>query len=239
MGRLFVAFAALCSVNFVCAQWNDDAKKCFEITGNPDLQIKHCTSAIASGQLSNPNLAVTLYNRGAAWLTKSDLTHTFEDFDAALKLDPKLASALLGRGQVNFIQGHFEPAASDLEQSQRLEPDAYAAIWLFLARARNGQDGTTELNTNIKTLKGDKWPTPILAMLSGKMTADAVQGKAHDSNSKVMSAQQCEANFYIGQWLLTKKNSTQARARLQQAADKCPKSFIEFVAASAEIKRLK
>jgi lipoprotein NlpI len=233
------ALTMLACLNFAQAQWNDDAKKCFEINDNADLQIKHCSSAIASGQLSGPNMAITLYNRGAAWMTKGDLPHALEDMDASLKIDAKLASALLGRGQINYAQGRFALAAADLEQAQNLEPDAYATAWLFLARARDGKDGAAELASNMKSLKSDKWPMPIIGLLSGKLTAEATQAKARDSNAKIMLAQQCEANFYVGQWLLTKKNTAQASARLQQAVDKCPKTFVEYVAAVAELKRLK
>jgi lipoprotein NlpI len=239
MRHYLAAAAGMCVIGLAQAQWNDDAKQCAELSGNPDLQIKHCTKAISSGQLSGPNMAVTLSNRGGAWLVKEDLPHALEDFTAALKVDAKLASAQLGRGQVNFAQGRYNLAALDLEQAQRLEPDAYATIWLYLARARDGKDGNAELATNVKALKGDKWPMPVIGLLSGKLTVEAATAKARDANAKTELSQQCEANFYIGEWLLTKKDLKQASARLQQAVAKCPKTFVEYVTAAAEAKRLK
>ncbi len=236
---VMVVLTALCCAGVAQAQWNDDAKQCFEISGNADLQIKHCTSAIASGQLSPPNTAVTLNNRAAAWMIKGDLPHALEDYDAAIKFDAKLTSAYVGRGQVNFSQSRFDLAATDFEQAQGLEADAYTTIWLFLARARSGKDGSAELARNAKLIKGDKWPFPLLSLLSGSAKPDATLAKARNANANAERAQLCEANFYIGEWFILSKNTTEAKKSLKQAATQCPQTFVEYVAATSELKRLK
>jgi rhomboid protease GluP len=49
----------------------------------------------------------------------------------------------------------------------------------------------------------------------------------------------CEAEFYIGEWHLLRGNNADARSALQAAADTCPKGFVEYDGAVAELKRLR
>jgi len=49
--------------------------------------------------------------------------------------------------------------------------------------------------------------------------------------------ERCEANFYIGEWQL-KQDEAAAVQSLKAAADTCPKTFVEFDGATAELKRL-
>jgi len=50
--------------------------------------------------------------------------------------------------------------------------------------------------------------------------------------------ERCEAQLYIGEWHLLRGNGAEAKPALQAAVDTCPKDFIEYVAAVAELKRL-
>ena len=66
MRRLLIANALLFLLAGPArAQGNDDAQKCAE-TSIPDLALARCTRAIQSGELSEPNMAAALNNRGNA-----------------------------------------------------------------------------------------------------------------------------------------------------------------------------
>ena len=52
-------------------------------------------------------------------------------------------------------------------------------------------------------------------------------------------AQQCEAQFFIGQWHVLKGNAVEAETALKVAVETCPKSLIVYAGAVAELKRLK
>ena len=57
----------------------------------------------------------------------------------------------------------------------------------------------------------------------------AAAGKANEK---------CEAAFYAGEWQLARGNGVDAKASLQIARDTCPKAFVEYSGAVAELKRL-
>jgi hypothetical protein len=50
--------------------------------------------------------------------------------------------------------------------------------------------------------------------------------------------ERCEAQFYIAEWELTRSDHPAAIKRLSDAVEICPKNFIEYPAARAELKRL-
>ena len=52
------------------------------------------------------------------------------------------------------------------------------------------------------------------------------------------SEEQCEAEFYSGEWHLLRGMRATAATHLRAAADICPKDFFEYRAALAELQRL-
>ena len=71
--------------------WNDDAQTCQNQSGDPAIDA--CTRAIASGQLSQTNLAETYMNRGVEWRHKGDDDRAMADYDEAMIKDTKLPVA--------------------------------------------------------------------------------------------------------------------------------------------------
>ncbi|MHB8697677.1 MAG: tetratricopeptide repeat protein [Sulfuricaulis sp.] len=187
----------------------------------------------------NPHPRI-FYNRGNAWSDKKDYDRAIADYNEAISLNPQYAYAFHNRGDAQFYQGRFRLAASDFVQWQKLRPDdAYAAIWLYLARARGGaKDAASQLTADTRRLKADVWPAPVVALFTGKGTPQTVQDKAANADPKVQKDQMCEANFYLGQWHLLQHQKEEARSLFQQAQDKCPKNFVEYNDAVAELRRM-
>jgi rhomboid protease GluP len=52
------------------------------------------------------------------------------------------------------------------------------------------------------------------------------------------SNERCEAQFYLGQWHILRREPTDAVKLLRNAVETCPKTFIEYAGAVAELKRL-
>jgi len=182
----------------------------------------------------NPTDANAFNSRGNAHNDKQDYDRAIADYDMAIRLDPNAVSSYRSRGYANFYQVNYAAAASDLARAVELQPDqAYAAIWLYLARARAGDPGAAaELETNAARLKPADWPYPVAELYLGRRTtADtlAATGKAGD---------RCEAQFYVGEWHLLKGDRAAAGAALKLAADTCPGTFIESLGARAELRRL-
>jgi lipoprotein NlpI len=56
--------------------------------------------------------------------------------------------------------------------------------------------------------------------------------------SAITSDERCEAQFYLGQWHILRRELTDAVKLLRDAVEICPKPFIEYKGAMAELKRL-
>jgi lipoprotein NlpI len=107
--------------------WNDDAQKCKDQSGDPAIEA--CTRAIASGQLSQPNLATTYMNRGVEWRHKGDDDRAMADYNQAIGLNPNYAMAYNDRGNVWADKGEFGRAIADYDQAIRLDANYAKAYY--------------------------------------------------------------------------------------------------------------
>ena len=102
---------------------------------------------------------------------------------------------------------------------------------------RAGTLDQAALAADLSELDVDDWPAPLLDLYRGKMSADKVYSEAASRDAQTAINQKCEADFYIGEWQLARKNETAAKPLLQQAASECPHNFLEYFTAQVELKR--
>ena len=184
----------------------------------------------------DPNNAAVHYDRGLSYSRNRDYDRAIADYSRAIELDSKYARAYI-RGYARFYKGEFATAAADLQRLIELQPDdpyvPYVMLFVFLACARSGEDATSELKTNVGLLKTQKWPYAVIELYLGARSPDATLAVV------AMPNEQCDAQFYIGQWHLLRSNRPEASMALQTAADICPKRSAEYSGAIAELERLK
>ena len=202
--------------------------RAYKSKGDYDRAIQDYDQAI---QLDPKNIAPYL-DRSDAYESKGDHDRAIEDYGQALQLDPMNADAHSRRGRAYFYQGNFKAAVVAFSRANELEDDAYSTIWLYLARAHGGEDGTAELEAKAARLKSKDWPYPVIELYLGRRSPDDVLSVASNAEER------CEAQFYNGEWYLLRGNRTVAATALQAAADICPKDFFEYKGALAELKRL-
>lgn len=178
-------------------------------------------------------------DRGSARLSLGDDAKAQEDFAKATQLAPKDPQAWFNRGAAALGAGDKAQAVESLEQALKLDPqNVYAALWLFLAR-----DGSDQAKADLRAFTGKAskkdWPFAVTQLYVG--AADAAQTLATAKGAD----QECEARFYIGAQNLSKgaqnlskSDKDEARASLSRAVETCPKNFMEFFRATAELKRL-
>src|SRR6266852_724179 len=105
-----------------------------------DLRIDTCTNLIQSKGLSQDRLAIAFQNRGSAYVAKGDTDRAIQDFNQAIKLDPKYANAFNSRGIAFQAKGDNERAIQDYGQAIRLDPgNANALNGRCWVRAASGQ----------------------------------------------------------------------------------------------------
>jgi tetratricopeptide (TPR) repeat protein len=113
----FLTLAMLLSTSPVAA---DDEATCVNAGG--DEAVAACTRAINSGRWTGSHLAWAYTDRGAAYRGKGDNDRAFQDFDQAIRLDPKIAAAYGNRGIAYHFKGDDDHALQDFDQAIRLDP---------------------------------------------------------------------------------------------------------------------
>jgi tetratricopeptide (TPR) repeat protein len=61
-------------------------------------------------------------NRGVAWNDKREYDRALADYAEAIRLDPDLAPAYLGRGWARQMKGQYDEAITDYTEAIRLDP---------------------------------------------------------------------------------------------------------------------
>jgi tetratricopeptide (TPR) repeat protein len=182
----------------------------------------------------DPNNAVAYNSRGDLYQTRNEHARALENYGEAISRQPDYLVAYGNRALVRFYQGEFAKAADDFKRVADAQPNAYSALLLYLSltRAGNANGARTELTKAAGKLKAGEWPYPVVELYLGRKAPQAVEAVAGKPDEK------CEAQFYIGQWHLVRGARPLAAKALQAAADTCPKDFVEYRGALAELKRL-
>ena len=126
-----IALAALTSIGGIAAQAQTDQQLnwCNGKGGaTPDMQIGGCTAAIQSGKFTGKNLAIAFYARGIGYQTKNQFDRAIQDYDQAIKLDPKHALAFNNRGLAYKSKGQIDRAIQDFDQAIRVDPRSALAF---------------------------------------------------------------------------------------------------------------
>jgi lipoprotein NlpI len=105
-------------------------------------------------------------------------------------------------------------------------------LFRYLARERLKQDGAAELGASAARLKSKDWPYAVIDFYLGLRSLAEMRAAADRPTEK------CEAEFYTGAWHLLRGSNAEARTALEAAVDTCPKHYIEYTGAVAELKRL-
>jgi len=113
---------------------------------------------------------------------------------------------------------------------------AYAALWLEIVGKRQGL--ASRLAQTSTQLDMTKWPAPVVKLMLGQLTADAVLASADDPNQTTKNNHVCEANFYSGIIALQNGGKDEAAKLFRLAVDGCPKTYAEWYGANAELKAL-
>lgn len=194
----------------------------------------------------DPNLIGAYQNRANVLREKGQYKQAIVDQNEMVREMPHDAGAYYNRGLIRFPLGQFSEAAEDFARSLTLAGTntMYTpltpswTIWLHIARGRAGQSDVDELNNNANKLDLSKWPGPVISLYLGRSTIQEVQHAARRGNAQSRCEQCCEADFYIGEHELIKKNIAAARSWLQHSVETCPAGHVARIAADAELKRL-
>ena len=199
----------------------------WQAKGELDLAISDYTAAIRN----SPGNRFYFHDRGILWDVKGDLERAIADQTEAIRLNPNFAPTYAQRGYAHFTRLDFSAAAADLLKATELADDARAMLLRHVARARAGENSTTELEANSARLKTRQWPYPIIEMFLGRRSPEATLSAATPS-------ERCVAEFFIGEWHLMRGDPQAARSKWRITVDACPPTSLEYRSAKAELRVL-
>ena len=157
-------------------------------------------SDFAAALKINPGHAEALNGRGLVFAKKGLYDRAIADYGTALKLKPDFAFAYNNLGRAYFYQGNFSEAAASFENRLKIKPrHVYPMLWLYLARARMGQDPKTELAGYMANVKKGHWIYKSALLYLGKATPEQVLDAARKGNPHKRREREAEAYFYNGQ----------------------------------------
>ena len=95
---------------------------CHDVSGAYQAAIEACTQLIMSGKAGGDELLGAYVWRGSHFSFLGVHDKAIDDFDRALKLDPKLALAYRGRGASYEVKGDLERALADYRMALSIDP---------------------------------------------------------------------------------------------------------------------
>ena len=200
----------------------------YEDKGDTDRALAEYTKAIELA----PDYSAAYSSRGGVYEVRGAFDLALADHAKAVEISPSLFDYARALGVAKYGKGDFAEAAADLGLPiVETRKDLYSILFRYLARTRAGESAAEELQTTIGPLD-KQWPYAVGELYLGKRTVSATLGAARNADER------CQAQFYIGQWHILKNSAAEAANALKVAAETCRKTFIEYRAAVAELKRL-
>lgn len=185
----------------------------------------------------DPQYADAYNSRGACYQDRGDLDRAIADYNEAIRLNPRSFWSYSNRGRAWLYSGSVSKALADLNQAADLDPKSgYAALWLDIVAQRSGV--ASRLQQAVSQVDMGSWPGPIIRFYLGQLTTDALGAAADNADPVTKKNQLCEANFYTGAFVLRQDAKPEAIRLFKLAAADCPRTYLEWSAAVAELKAL-
>jgi tetratricopeptide (TPR) repeat protein len=170
---------------------------------------------------------------GIAWLLNDDRKRALQEFEEAVRLEPKSPTANFYRGLMDFLERRYSEAEASLGAANELDPDR-ASTMCFLALTRQQLGKTSEAEAVLHELvQLRRSPAASLAeYLLGETTDDEVLAQVHDTGNR------CAALFYLGYGALLRGESPRARELLQRSLQTQQVRLPEYLAAHGVLAQL-
>jgi tetratricopeptide (TPR) repeat protein len=107
----------------------------------PEMSIAGCTAVIQTGRYRGNNLASVYFNRGNAYVLKSDFVAAIADYDQTVQINPKHAAAFNNRGLASAGMKKYDQAIKDYDAAISIDPIAnhfYNRAGAYIDRGGDG-----------------------------------------------------------------------------------------------------
>ncbi|BAY24769.1 TPR repeat-containing protein [Calothrix sp. NIES-2100] len=111
---------AILSLGTLAIASQAEAKSLFNSQQTQSAQI---TAQVPNSPPENNSKAANFLKRGIERFQSKDYSGAIEDFNQALKLEPKNVSAYVGRGAAKMLLEQFQAAKTDFDAALQITPD--------------------------------------------------------------------------------------------------------------------
>jgi tetratricopeptide (TPR) repeat protein len=185
------------------------------VPGVSHAQIKEGKVALAAGRYdaalaafekaAGEGLAEGRAGVGQVWLRRRQLDKALEAFELAQKMDPNLALAYWGQGEVARRRGDVAGAVPQLQKAVEIDrkfPEAQLALGECLVQLKQHEQAVTALNEGLKW--GPKWrPKFLVALGDAEMARDSLRDagiwytKAREESPEDPTPRRALGDFYL------------------------------------------
>ncbi len=206
--------------------------------GDPQAAVSDFDRSLAI----QPKQAMVYSFRGTAELAQGKLNEAAADYRKVVELDPNNPVAKADLGFALFFAQDYAGAAKQFEAATQANKDLkhiYPWELVALGRAKRGADVRQKFASLLPSdpQKWD-WADQILAYQLGRMTEDQLLANTKGENQEVSQAQLCEAQFFIGEQLLTSGDTQQAVAHFRKALETGVKHLSAYRGSEMALKKL-
>ena len=175
--------------------------------------------------INRPQLSIAYVLRAIVNVKRGQMDKVREDLKKVLSLRPEGSARSRVAGIIQWQLGQIAEADDNFSHAATHgQGDVYAWLWYTL----------TELRLGKKVPRGDlpdfdkkQWPAPIVSFFLGETSKEALLAAAEQGQARAIKGQVCEANFYVGEWLLQHHDQA-AKSLIGKAAGDCPINFVEW-----------
>lgn len=182
----------------------------------------------------------TYQDRGFLYLQAGQYDKAVADLDTSLEMADGVPASWIIRGLAKLYGGRPADAAKDFARAVAVKPtDAYATLWLHVARAHAGEPDREEFAGNADQLDVFEWPYPVVAFYLGRGGEKDLRNATTLSDSEaVREARRCDAALFIGEYRLGRKQPGEAKRLFREAAIACSPQALQSTAAQVELRWL-
>ena len=204
--------------------------------GKTELAVKDLTTVLKQ----RPDDGISRLQRAGLLIALQRYEDAIGDLDQLLKKDPAALDALYNRGRAEMLKGDDAAAADDFAALMKARNDnPYAALRLYIVRARGGEKNAAALDAAAKAFPADQWPLPVVAFYQGKLSEDDLLAASSVRDVATKARLLAETQYYLGQWALLADKPEEAQRHFEAAVkSKAGIGTLEAVDAGLELKRL-
>jgi tetratricopeptide (TPR) repeat protein len=203
-------------------------------------RFREAVATFSRGIAIAPDSGILYRWRGHRYLSVRQLDSARADLEHGLKLDSTLYGCWYHLGIVKYVTGDFAGAAAAFAHALPLAPDSGEKAgsidwsWMSLMRAGRRAEAQAVLDHNADAPPGGNVYAQRLHLYRGHITPDQVLGPGDTADIAVATS-----SYGVGNWFLLRGDTATAKRWFERAVQSGGWPAFGFIAAEAELKRLK